>query len=117
MAAHERGMREQAKKMGVASLRSGEQSGESAEAKLAKVRLLYNIINKYFNNLTQSNLNIVGRINYHIFVVFGMDAVPRHQLHGSFCKTTRNSTFHYMGVPLCENERLLQSNRLCNEVI
>ncbi|XP_023247639.1 opsin Rh1-like [Copidosoma floridanum] len=40
VAAHEKGMREQAKKMGVASLRSGEQSGGvSAEAKLAKVAL------------------------------------------------------------------------------
>ncbi|XP_016840672.1 rhodopsin-like isoform X2 [Nasonia vitripennis] len=37
VAAHERGMREQAKKMNVASLRSGDQSGESAEVKLAKV--------------------------------------------------------------------------------
>ncbi|XP_057329295.1 rhodopsin-like [Microplitis mediator] len=39
VAAHERGMREQAKKMNVASLRSGEQEGPSAEAKLAKVAL------------------------------------------------------------------------------
>ncbi|XP_053975941.1 rhodopsin-like isoform X1 [Hylaeus volcanicus] len=40
VAAHERGMREQAKKMNVASLRSGEnQGGPSAEAKLAKVAL------------------------------------------------------------------------------
>ncbi|XP_078033316.1 long wavelength sensitive opsin 2 [Augochlora pura] len=39
VAAHERGMREQAKKMNVASLRSGDQSGPSAEAKLAKVAL------------------------------------------------------------------------------
>ncbi|XP_053999622.1 rhodopsin-like isoform X2 [Hylaeus anthracinus] len=40
VAAHERGMREQAKKMNVASLRSGEnQGGSSAEAKLAKVAL------------------------------------------------------------------------------
>ncbi|XP_014220575.1 rhodopsin-like isoform X1 [Trichogramma pretiosum] len=39
VAAHERGMREQAKKMNVASLRSGEQGGERAEAKLAKVAL------------------------------------------------------------------------------
>lgn len=37
MAAHEQAMREQAKKMNVASLRSGDQSGESAEIKLAKV--------------------------------------------------------------------------------
>lgn len=37
VAAHEKGMRDQAKKMNVASLRSGEQSGPSAEAKLAKV--------------------------------------------------------------------------------
>ena len=37
VAAHERGMREQAKKMNVASLRSGEQGGEKAEHKLAKV--------------------------------------------------------------------------------
>ncbi|XP_051174809.1 rhodopsin-like isoform X2 [Leptopilina boulardi] len=39
VAAHEQAMREQAKKMNVASLRSGEQSGESAEIKLAKVAL------------------------------------------------------------------------------
>ncbi|OXU26320.1 hypothetical protein TSAR_000720 [Trichomalopsis sarcophagae] len=39
VAAHERGMREQAKKMNVASLRSGDQSGESAEVKLAKVAI------------------------------------------------------------------------------
>ncbi|KAK9308824.1 hypothetical protein QLX08_001253 [Tetragonisca angustula] len=40
VAAHEKGMREQAKKMNVASLRSGEnQGGPSAEAKLAKVAL------------------------------------------------------------------------------
>ncbi|XP_076678582.1 long wavelength sensitive opsin 2 isoform X1 [Andrena cerasifolii] len=39
VAAHERGMREQAKKMNVASLRSGETQGVSAEAKLAKVAL------------------------------------------------------------------------------
>ncbi|XP_033341645.2 rhodopsin [Megalopta genalis] len=40
VAAHEKGMREQAKKMNVASLRSGDQSGPSAEAKLAKVALI-----------------------------------------------------------------------------
>ncbi|XP_012278711.1 rhodopsin [Orussus abietinus] len=39
VAAHEKGMREQAKKMNVASLRSGENQGASAEAKLAKVAL------------------------------------------------------------------------------
>lgn len=39
VAAHEKGMREQAKKMNVASLRSGEQDSTSAEAKLAKVAL------------------------------------------------------------------------------
>ncbi|XP_011311423.1 rhodopsin [Fopius arisanus] len=39
VAAHEKAMREQAKKMNVASLRSGEQDATSAEAKLAKVAL------------------------------------------------------------------------------
>nr|AGH15791.1 long wavelength sensitive opsin 2 [Ceratosolen solmsi] len=39
VAAHEKAMRDQAKKMNVASLRSGEQSSISAEAKLAKVAL------------------------------------------------------------------------------
>ncbi|XP_031847305.2 long wavelength sensitive opsin 2 [Nomia melanderi] len=39
VAAHEKAMRDQAKKMNVASLRSGEQGGTSAEAKLAKVAL------------------------------------------------------------------------------
>ncbi|KAF7996782.1 hypothetical protein HCN44_002428 [Aphidius gifuensis] len=39
VAAHEKGMREQAKKMNVASLRSGEQDSVSAEAKLAKVAI------------------------------------------------------------------------------
>ncbi|KOC59207.1 Rhodopsin [Habropoda laboriosa] len=39
VAAHEKAMREQAKKMNVASLRSGENQGASAEAKLAKVAL------------------------------------------------------------------------------
>ncbi|KAK0163558.1 hypothetical protein PV327_007228 [Microctonus hyperodae] len=39
VAAHEKAMREQAKKMNVASLRSGEQDSTSAEAKLAKVAL------------------------------------------------------------------------------
>lgn len=37
--AHEKNMREQAKKMNVASLRSAENQATSAEAKLAKVRL------------------------------------------------------------------------------
>lgn len=37
MAAHEKGMREQAKKMNVASLRSSEAANTSAECKLAKV--------------------------------------------------------------------------------
>ncbi|KAJ4429000.1 hypothetical protein ANN_25996 [Periplaneta americana] len=40
VAAHERQMREQAKKMNVASLRSAEQSNTSAECKLAKVALM-----------------------------------------------------------------------------
>nr|BAQ54862.1 opsin, long-wavelength sensitive type [Anax parthenope] len=40
VAAHERGMREQAKKMNVASLRSAEASNTSAECKLAKVALM-----------------------------------------------------------------------------
>nr|APY20526.1 long wavelength sensitive opsin 2 [Cotesia vestalis] len=39
VATHEKAMREQAKKMNVASLRSGDQDGPSAEAKLAKVAL------------------------------------------------------------------------------
>ncbi|XP_012172199.1 rhodopsin [Bombus terrestris] len=39
VAAHEKAMKEQAKKMNVASLRSGENQGASAEAKLAKVAL------------------------------------------------------------------------------
>jgi len=38
VAAHERSMREQAKKMNVASLRSAEAANQSAEAKLAKVK-------------------------------------------------------------------------------
>lgn len=38
MSAHEKSMREQAKKMNVASLRSAENSQKSAEGKLAKVR-------------------------------------------------------------------------------
>lgn len=37
VAAHEKGMREQAKKMNVASLRSSEAANTSAECKLAKV--------------------------------------------------------------------------------
>ncbi|XP_068086396.1 opsin-1 [Anabrus simplex] len=40
VAAHERGMREQAKKMNVASLRSSEQANTSAECKLAKIALM-----------------------------------------------------------------------------
>lgn len=40
MAAHEKGMREQAKKMNVASLRSSDDANKSAEAKLAKVALI-----------------------------------------------------------------------------
>lgn len=40
VAAHEKAMREQAKKMNVASLRSGENQNVSAEAKLAKVALM-----------------------------------------------------------------------------
>ncbi|XP_076631952.1 long wavelength sensitive opsin 2 [Colletes latitarsis] len=39
VAAHEKAMKEQAKKMNVASLRSGENQGPSAEVKLAKVAL------------------------------------------------------------------------------
>lgn len=39
VAAHEKAMREQAKKMNVASLRSGDNQGAGAEAKLAKVAL------------------------------------------------------------------------------
>jgi hypothetical protein len=38
VAAHEKQMREQAKKMNVASLRSADQANTSAECKLAKVR-------------------------------------------------------------------------------
>lgn len=38
VAAHEKQMKEQAKKMNVASLRSADQSNTSAECKLAKVR-------------------------------------------------------------------------------
>lgn len=38
VAAHEKSMREQAKKMNVASLRSSEAANTSAECKLAKVR-------------------------------------------------------------------------------
>lgn len=40
MAAHEKSMREQAKKMNVASLRSSDTSQTSAECKLAKVALM-----------------------------------------------------------------------------
>lgn len=40
VAAHEKNMREQAKKMNVASLRSAENQSTSAECKLAKVRVL-----------------------------------------------------------------------------
>lgn len=40
VAAHEKAMREQAKKMNVASLRSSEDTNKSAEAKLAKVALI-----------------------------------------------------------------------------
>jgi r-opsin len=38
VSAHEKGMREQAKKMNVASLRTAENSATSAECKLAKVK-------------------------------------------------------------------------------
>lgn len=40
VSAHEKSMREQAKKMNVASLRSSEAANTSAEAKLAKVALM-----------------------------------------------------------------------------
>lgn len=40
VASHEKAMREQAKKMNVTSLRSGDQSSTSAEFKLAKVALM-----------------------------------------------------------------------------
>lgn len=40
VAAHEKNMREQAKKMNVASLRSAENQNTSTECKLAKVRIL-----------------------------------------------------------------------------
>lgn len=40
VAAHEKNMREQAKKMNVASLRSAEAQNTSAECKLAKVALM-----------------------------------------------------------------------------
>lgn len=39
VSAHEKAMREQAKKMNVASLRSSEAANTSAECKLAKVKL------------------------------------------------------------------------------
>lgn len=48
VAAHERGMREQAKKMNVASLRSSEAANTSAECKLAKVQ---NFLDLKFNLL------------------------------------------------------------------
>jgi len=47
VAAHEKNMREQAKKMNVASLRSADQANTSAECKLAKV-------SKYTKKLTIS---------------------------------------------------------------
>lgn len=42
VAAHEKAMREQAKKMNVASLRSAENQATSAECKLAKVKIWKN---------------------------------------------------------------------------
>jgi r-opsin len=48
VAAHEKGMREQAKKMNVASLRTAENSATSAECKLAKVKYHINFFCSLF---------------------------------------------------------------------
>ena len=43
---HEKNMREQAKKMNVASLRQGQGSEQSTENKLAKVKQLFQFLNR-----------------------------------------------------------------------
>ena len=45
---HEAALKAQAKKMNVESLRSGDQSGESAEIKIAKVKFESKDLNVYF---------------------------------------------------------------------
>lgn len=82
VAAHEKNMREQAKKMNVASLRSAENQSTSAECKLAKASLLApklsRIVLTYTIAITM--LLIIGSSHDHLFVVYGVDSIPSHQL-------------------------------------
>lgn len=61
VAAHEKNMREQAKKMNVASLRSAENQSTSAECKLAKASFsfhgLYPLICSHLNAIALTMLN------------------------------------------------------------
>lgn len=82
-------MREQAKKMNVASLRSGEQEGESAEWKLAKVKAFqfcsriggWGALAIFKNYHNTSN---TGRYDNYIIVVYGMDTLFSYKLYGDF---------------------------------
>ena len=82
VAAHEKNMREQAKTMNVASLRSAENQSTSAECKLAKASLLAcklsRIVLTYTIAITR--LLIIGSSHDHLFVVYGVDSIPNHQL-------------------------------------
>jgi hypothetical protein len=88
VAAHEKGMREQAKKMNVASLRSAENQATSAECKLAKVKnigifgvMIYMFFfNGYYYDKITFVIVIKGGSNDHFSMVHGMDAVPSNQL-------------------------------------
>lgn len=61
VSAHEKSMREQAKKMNVASLRSAENQSASAEHKLAKVRIMkiiFLVYRSFFNNYMYKKLQV-----------------------------------------------------------
>lgn len=90
-------MKEQAKKMNVASLRSGDNQNTSAEAKLAKVLLLIFYINLYYSNNYQKLfglnsiffyfyyyefINIIGSFNNNIIMVYGLDTIFGNKLYG-----------------------------------
>lgn len=86
VAAHEKNMREQAKKMNVASLRSAENQSTSTECKLAKARGLPCKLSRIglilIYAIATITVLITGSFDDHFLMVHGVDSVSSYQLRG-----------------------------------
>lgn len=104
VSAHEKNMREQAKKMNVASLRSSENANQSAECKLAKVALM--TISLWFMAWTPYLCELKYRQNLRNYFLTYFEILKNfsNQLCWNFWYVGTEPTLNHLGISFCKGK-------------